>query len=218
MLRMLGARPVYVFGAAGTVGVRRRRVSARGQSQRTPRSLSGERSWGPAARRWPIASWWRPRTNGRCRTAGPPAAASAPRRRRGRAPTSYVSSVTGEVVMQTTRQSRGLAYLGPVPHWLYLPVLRRNGPLWSQVVVACRRWGAWRACRDWRWACGGCQPAAATGAMAGRPSRRTPTGCAGITTRAWPSASSPSPGRSAGCCRWTRFHNCPPAARRRRNG
>jgi hypothetical protein len=48
----------------------------------------------------------------------------------------YVSSVTGEVVMQTTGRSRGLAYLGPVPHWLYLPVLRRNGSLWSQVVVA----------------------------------------------------------------------------------
>ena len=46
-----------------------------------------------------------------------------------------MSSVTGEVVMQTTRRSRVLAYLGPVPHWLYLPVLRRNGPLWSQVVI-----------------------------------------------------------------------------------
>jgi hypothetical protein len=47
----------------------------------------------------------------------------------------YVSSRTGEVVMETTRKERLLAYVGPVAHWLYLPVLRRNGPLWSQVII-----------------------------------------------------------------------------------
>ena len=47
----------------------------------------------------------------------------------------YVSGKTGEVVMRTTRWARALAYAGPVAHWLYLPVLRRNGPLWSQVVI-----------------------------------------------------------------------------------
>ncbi len=47
----------------------------------------------------------------------------------------YVSHTTGEVVMQTTRSERVWAYVGPVAHWLYVPVLRRNGPLWSQVVI-----------------------------------------------------------------------------------
>ena len=47
----------------------------------------------------------------------------------------YVSGKTGEVVMRTTRWGRALAYAGPVAHWLYLPVLRRNGPLWLQVVI-----------------------------------------------------------------------------------
>jgi hypothetical protein len=47
----------------------------------------------------------------------------------------YVSSRTGEVVMDTTRRERLLAYLGPVAHWLYLPILRRNGPLWTDVII-----------------------------------------------------------------------------------
>lgn len=47
----------------------------------------------------------------------------------------YVSSVTGEVVMDTTHAERFRAYLGPVAHWLYLPVLRRNGPLWRGVII-----------------------------------------------------------------------------------
>jgi hypothetical protein len=47
----------------------------------------------------------------------------------------YVSSRTGDVVMETTRKERLLAYAGPVAHWLYLPVLRRNGALWTSVVI-----------------------------------------------------------------------------------
>ena len=47
----------------------------------------------------------------------------------------YVSSVTGEVVMRTTRRGRLLAYLGPIPHWLYVPALRRNGVAWTNVVI-----------------------------------------------------------------------------------
>jgi uncharacterized iron-regulated membrane protein len=47
----------------------------------------------------------------------------------------YVSARTGEVVMQTTRRERVLGYLGPVAHWLYVPVLRRNGPLWTRLIV-----------------------------------------------------------------------------------
>ncbi|MGQ0734443.1 MAG: PepSY domain-containing protein [Acidobacteriota bacterium] len=47
----------------------------------------------------------------------------------------YVSSRTGEIVMQTTRRERVWAYAGPVAHWLYLPILRRNGPLWTRVII-----------------------------------------------------------------------------------
>ena len=47
----------------------------------------------------------------------------------------YVSGVTGEVVVDTTRRERLLAWLGAIPHWLYPTALRQNGPLWTQVVV-----------------------------------------------------------------------------------
>src|SRR5579864_4089010 len=40
-----------------------------------------------------------------------------------------------EVVQFTTRSSRLFAYLGPIPHWLYYTPLRKNGPLWSKVVI-----------------------------------------------------------------------------------
>ena len=47
----------------------------------------------------------------------------------------YVSENTGEVVQFTTRSSRFFAELGPIPHWLYYTPLRKNGPLWSKVVI-----------------------------------------------------------------------------------
>ena len=47
----------------------------------------------------------------------------------------YVSENTGEVVQFTTRSSRLFAELGPIPHWLYYTPLRKNGPLWSKVVI-----------------------------------------------------------------------------------
>lgn len=47
----------------------------------------------------------------------------------------YVSSRTGAVVLDTSRRERLWAYAGPVAHWLYLPVLRRNGPLWTQTIL-----------------------------------------------------------------------------------
>src|SRR5512135_418078 len=47
----------------------------------------------------------------------------------------YVSENTGEVVQFTTRSSRLFAHLGPIPHWLYYTPLRKNGPLWSKVVI-----------------------------------------------------------------------------------
>lgn len=47
----------------------------------------------------------------------------------------YIAASTGEVVQYTTRASRVLAYLGPVAHWLYFTPLRKNGRLWSRVVI-----------------------------------------------------------------------------------
>src|SRR5579864_3048479 len=47
----------------------------------------------------------------------------------------YISENTGEVVQFTTRSSRLFAYLGAIPHWLYYTPLRKNGPLWSKVVI-----------------------------------------------------------------------------------
>ncbi len=49
----------------------------------------------------------------------------------------YISENTGEVVQYTTRSSRLFAYLGPIPHWLYFTPLRKNGPLWSKIVIWC---------------------------------------------------------------------------------
>lgn len=47
----------------------------------------------------------------------------------------YVSKPSGEVVQHTTRGSRIGAYLGAIPHWLYFTPLRRDGALWSDVVI-----------------------------------------------------------------------------------
>jgi hypothetical protein len=47
----------------------------------------------------------------------------------------YVPGATGEVIQSTTRLSRGLAYAGPVAHWLYFTPLRANPQLWSRVVI-----------------------------------------------------------------------------------
>ena len=47
----------------------------------------------------------------------------------------YVSESTGEVVQFTRRSSRLFAHLGPIPHWLYYTPLRKNGALWSKVVI-----------------------------------------------------------------------------------
>jgi hypothetical protein len=47
----------------------------------------------------------------------------------------YISGVRGEVVQFTTRLSRAGAWLGPIPHWLYFTPLRKNGRLWSRIVI-----------------------------------------------------------------------------------
>jgi hypothetical protein len=47
----------------------------------------------------------------------------------------YVSGLTGEVVQDTHRTERFWNWLGAVPHWLYFTALRKDGEIWSQVVI-----------------------------------------------------------------------------------
>lgn len=47
----------------------------------------------------------------------------------------YLSSRTGEVIQQTTREARVWGFLGAVIHWLYPTILREKVQLWSQVVI-----------------------------------------------------------------------------------
>jgi len=47
----------------------------------------------------------------------------------------YVSSSTGEVVLDTDKEERFWNWLGSVPHWLYPRALREDQPLWRQVVL-----------------------------------------------------------------------------------
>jgi hypothetical protein len=47
----------------------------------------------------------------------------------------YIDPRSGEILQQTTRRERVLSWFGAIPHWLYPAALRRNGPLWTQVVI-----------------------------------------------------------------------------------
>ncbi|MCK1736841.1 PepSY domain-containing protein [Bradyrhizobium sp. 138] len=46
----------------------------------------------------------------------------------------YVSSLTGEIVQDTTQRERGWNLAGSVLHWIYPTVLRSNWALWDRVV------------------------------------------------------------------------------------
>lgn len=46
----------------------------------------------------------------------------------------YVSSRTGEIVLDTTRSERGWNLVGSVLHWIYPTVLRSNWALWDRAV------------------------------------------------------------------------------------
>jgi hypothetical protein len=48
----------------------------------------------------------------------------------------YLSAVTGDVVLVTTRGSRAAAWAGAIPHWLYLTSFRRHAQLWRWSIVA----------------------------------------------------------------------------------
>jgi PepSY-associated TM region len=46
----------------------------------------------------------------------------------------YVSSTTGEVILETTRRTRGWSYVGSIAHWLYFTPLRSHGVIWSALL------------------------------------------------------------------------------------
>ncbi|MFC3101614.1 PepSY domain-containing protein [Altererythrobacter lauratis] len=47
----------------------------------------------------------------------------------------YISSATGQVLLDTTRSERVWNWIGTVPHWIYFTALRENQPAWRQVVL-----------------------------------------------------------------------------------
>ncbi|MGY4474253.1 PepSY domain-containing protein [Bradyrhizobium sp. USDA 3364] len=47
----------------------------------------------------------------------------------------YISSRSGEIALDTTRRERVWNWLGSIPHWIYPTVLRKDGPLWRDVVL-----------------------------------------------------------------------------------
>ncbi|MDB5654047.1 MAG: peptidase [Tardiphaga sp.] len=47
----------------------------------------------------------------------------------------YISSRSGEIVLDTSRTERVWNWLGSIPHWIYPTVLRQDGALWRQVIL-----------------------------------------------------------------------------------
>ncbi len=47
----------------------------------------------------------------------------------------YISSLTGEVILSTTTQSRLIAWIGAIPHWLYLRAVRVYAEEWRLGVI-----------------------------------------------------------------------------------
>ena len=47
----------------------------------------------------------------------------------------YISSRSGEVLVDTTRFERGWSWIGTVLHWVYFTPLRDNNDLWRQIVL-----------------------------------------------------------------------------------
>ena len=67
----------------------------------------------------------------------------------------YVSSLSGDVVLRTTRSERFWGYLGPVIHWVYFTPLRKHGSVWAEFIIWASLigcflcitglvWGVWR--------------------------------------------------------------------------
>ena len=46
----------------------------------------------------------------------------------------YVSTITGEVVLDTTRRQRAWNYVGSIAHWIYPTALRKHPAAWSRLL------------------------------------------------------------------------------------
>jgi hypothetical protein len=47
----------------------------------------------------------------------------------------YISSRPGDVVVQTTRRTRAVAWISAIPHWLYFTPLRVHDRLWRHLIL-----------------------------------------------------------------------------------
>jgi PepSY-associated TM region len=47
----------------------------------------------------------------------------------------YISPQLGDVVVQTTRRTRALAWVSAIPHWIYFVSLRVNDRLWRHLIL-----------------------------------------------------------------------------------
>ncbi len=67
----------------------------------------------------------------------------------------YVTEATGDVILKTTSRGRAWGFASAVPHWFYIPALRRQTALWRDLIiwtsllgcVMCLSglfWGVWR--------------------------------------------------------------------------
>ena len=54
----------------------------------------------------------------------------------------YVSQVTGEGVQYSTESSRFYAWIGAIPHWLYILDLRFYRDTWANIVITVSGLGA----------------------------------------------------------------------------
>ncbi|WP_225934338.1 hypothetical protein [Cupriavidus sp. EM10] len=104
----------------------------------------------------------------------------------GRGTELYISARTGEIMRDTHRAERFWNWLGSVPHWLYFTPIRKDPPLWRQVVlwtsgpcVAVAITGSGLA------GCG-CACGAALPTAAWRARRRITAGWPGTTWPDWP--------------------------------
>jgi hypothetical protein len=59
----------------------------------------------------------------------------------GRGSELYVSLRSGEIVQESTRQERWLAWLGPIPHWIYPAALRAQRSVWRTTVLTLSTFG-----------------------------------------------------------------------------
>ena len=53
----------------------------------------------------------------------------------------YFSARTGDLLQLSTRSERTLAWLGPIPHWIYPTLLRRERALWRYTVLTLSAFG-----------------------------------------------------------------------------